>query len=67
MPLDKDRKKSKRKAETASPNVTLMLTELADIHVRLLSCFQQNATIAQWGCELDDVMERIYQAVKEPD
>ena len=60
-------KKSIRKAEPASPNVTLMLTELTEIHVRLLSCFQQNETIKQWTCEIDDVVERIFQAVKEPD
>ncbi len=67
MPRDQKRNRAKRANERASPNVTEMLMELADIHMRLLSCFSQNATIEKWGCELDDVMERIYQEVKEPD
>ena len=65
MPRDEKRNRAKRKSD--NPNVTMMLFELRDIHVRLLSCFNQNATIKKWGCELDDVMERIYQEVKEPD
>ncbi len=65
MPRDEKRNRAKRKSD--NPNVTMMLFELQDIHVRLLSCFSQNATIEKWGCELDDVMERIYQAIKEPD
>ena len=64
MPLDKDRK---RNARQATPNVTEMLMELSDIHARLLSCFTTNATIDKWMRELDDVMERIFQAIKEQD
>lgn len=41
--------------------------ELSDIHARLLSCFTTNATIDKWMRELDDVMERIFQAIKEHD
>lgn len=67
MPRDEKRNRAKRKGEDASPNVTEMLMELADIHVRLLSCFTRNNTIERWSCELDDVMERIYQAIKEPE
>ncbi len=40
--------------------------ELTDIHARLLSCFTQNVTIERWSCEIDDVIERIFQEVKEP-
>ncbi len=67
MSRDEKRNRAKRTNERASPNVTEMLMELADIHMRLLSCFMQNDTIKQWSSELDDVMERIYQEVKEPD
>ncbi len=56
-----------RDAREASQNVTLMLTELTEIHCRLLSCFKQNATIEKWDMEITDVMERIYQAIKEPE
>ena len=64
MSQHKDRK---RDAYKATPNVTIMLTELSEIHFRLLACFTKDATIEQWSMELTDVMERIYQAIKEPD
>ncbi len=67
MPLDKDPKRAKQEAARATPNVTLMLTELSEVHANLLSCFQQNKQIEKWAMEIDDVMERIYQAVKEQD
>ncbi len=65
MPRDEKRNRAKRKSD--NPNVTMMLFELQDIHVRLLSCFTKNDTIEQWTAELSDVMERIFQECKEPD
>ena len=64
MSQHKDRKRDARKA---SPNVTEMLMELTEIHCRLLACFKHDATIERWDIEISDVMERIFQAIKEPD
>ena len=56
-----------RDAREASQNVTLMLTELSRVHFRLLACFTKDETIEKWDMEITDVMERIYQAIKEQD
>ena len=56
-----------RDARQASQNITLMLTELSEIHIRLLACFKQNETIEKWSMEITEIMERIYQAIKETD
>ncbi len=64
MSQHKDRK---RDAYKATPNVTEMLMELSEIHFRLLACFDKNETIEKWSMELTEIMERIFQAIKEPD
>jgi len=64
MPFNKDRE---RDAREASQNVTLMLTELSRVHFRLLACFTKDETIEKWDMEITEIMERIFQAIKEPE